>query len=108
MNDPDAFLAALPPPRSDDDNFDVIDEAITTLAERRGRWIGDEHVMIHLLASLIDQAERCPPEAVHDTRANGTSWNDIAQLLGTSPDEARLRYDPNSPIADGRWPRNTD
>jgi hypothetical protein len=108
VSDPDAFLAASPPPRSDDDTFDIIDDAVTALAQRRGLWIGDEHVMIHLLASLIDQAERCLPHEVTTARANGTSWNDIAKLLGTSPDEARLRFDPDSPVADGRWPWKTD
>lgn len=96
------------PPRSDEDTHDVIDDALTALAARRGLWIGDDHVVIHLLASLIDQAERWLPEFVTIARANGSSWDDIAQLLGTSPDEARLRFDPDSPIADGRWPLNTD
>jgi hypothetical protein len=97
-----------PAPRSDDDTFDVIDDALTALADRRGLWIGDDHVSIHLLASLIDQAERCLPEAVYLARANGTGWDDIARLLGTSPHEAWLRFDPDSPIADGRWPLNAD
>jgi hypothetical protein len=95
-----------PAPRSDDDTFEVIDDALTTLATRRGLWLGDDHALIHLITSLIEQAERCLPQAVHDARANGTSWNELAQLLGTSPDEARLRFDPDSPIADGRWPYN--
>jgi hypothetical protein len=60
--------------------------------------------VIHLLASLIDQALRALPEAVTTARANGASWNDIAILTGTSPEEARLRFDPASPIADGKWP----
>lgn len=29
----------------------------------------------------------------------------IAHALGTSPDTARLRFDPESPVADSRWPR---
>ncbi len=91
-------------PRSDDDTFDIIDDALTTLAERRGLWLGDDTVLIHLLASLIDQAERCLPEAVHNARVNGASWNDIAILLATSAHEAQLRFDPDSPITDRRWP----
>ncbi len=92
-----------PAPR-DDDTFAVIDNALTALAARRGPWLGDDIVLIGLLASLIDQAERCLPHAVHDARANGASWDDIAALLATSPHEAQLRFDPDSPIADGRWP----
>ena len=30
------------------------------------------------------------------------------RLVGTNPVEARLRFDPASPVADGRWPQNTD
>ena len=101
-------MTGHPAPSSDEDTLDVIDDAISALAARRGLWIGDDHVVIHLLASLIDQAERCLPETVTTTRANGSSWHDIAQLLGTSPDEARLRFDPDSPIADGRWPQDLD
>jgi len=101
-------MTAQPAPQSDDDTFDIIDDALTALAERRGLWIGDDHVLIHLLASLIEQAERCLPEAVHNAHTNGTSWNDIARLLGTSPHEARLRFHPDSPIADGRWPWDVD
>jgi hypothetical protein len=41
---------------------------------------------------------------VRDARANGHRWTEIARALGTNPDEARLRFDPESPIADGRWP----
>jgi hypothetical protein len=44
------------------------------------------------------------PQLVHDARANGHGWVEIARALGTNPAEARLRFDPESPIADGRWP----
>ncbi len=50
------------------------------------------------------QAERWLAQLVHDARLNGHGWTEIAQVLGTNPAEARLRYDPRSPIADGRWP----
>ena len=62
---------------------------------------------ITLTASLIDQAERFLPELVTSARLNGHTWHDIAQALATSPDEARLRFDPDSPVADGRWPYGT-
>jgi hypothetical protein len=95
------------PPRTDDDTYDVLDDALTALAQRRGLSL-DERTTIHLLASLIDQALRALPHEVDTARANGTSWNDIAILIGTSTEEARLRFDPDSPIADGRWPWPTD
>jgi hypothetical protein len=62
---------------------------------------------ITLTASLIDQAERFLPELVTSARPDGHTWRDIAQALATSPDEARLRLDPDSPVADGRWPYDT-
>ena len=40
-------------------------------------------------------------------RLNEHTWHDIAHPLATSPDEARLRFDPDSPVADGRWPYDT-
>jgi hypothetical protein len=106
MSDPDTLRAAPPAPLSDEDTFDVIDAALTDLADRRALHLGDEHVMIHLLASLIEQAERCLPQEVTTASMNGASWAHIAQLVGTSPHEALLRFDPDSPVADGRWPSN--
>jgi hypothetical protein len=97
-------MAASPEPRSGDDTCDLIDDAVAALAERRGAWLGDDIAAIALIASLIDQAERELPQHVHDARANGRSWEQIARALATSPAEARLRFDPQSPVADGRWP----
>jgi hypothetical protein len=62
---------------------------------------GDDLTAITLLASLIDQAERCLPELVTNARLNGHTWDQIARALATSPDEARLRFDPRIP---GRRP----
>jgi hypothetical protein len=89
-------------PHSGDDTYDLIDHALHQLAERRGAWLGDD-----LTASLIDQAERFLPELVTSARLNGHTWHDITQALATSPDKARLRFDPDSPVADGRWPHDT-
>jgi hypothetical protein len=95
-----------PSPRSDADTFDLIDDALAILAERRDRWLGDDLTTMSLIASLIEQAERFLPQLVHDARANGHTWHEIAHALGTSPDDARLRYDPESPVADNRWPHD--
>ena len=93
-----------PGPHSGDDTYDLIDDALATLAERRGAWLGDDLTAITLLTSLIDQAERCLPELVTNARLNGHTWDQIARALATSPSEARLRFDPESPVADPRWP----
>lgn len=101
-------MNALPAPRTGEDSYDILDDAVTELAQRRDLWLGDDLIRIHLLASLIDQAIRWLPEAVTTARANGASWHEIAVLIGASDDEAELRFDPHSPIADGRWPCDTD
>jgi hypothetical protein len=44
------------------------------------------------------------PEMVTNARLNGHSWDEIARAIGTSPEEAHLRFDPESPVADSRWP----
>jgi hypothetical protein len=81
-------------PRSDDDTFDIIDDALLELATRRAAWLGDGFTAIGLVASLIDQAERCLPYFVHEARDNGHSWHEIAQVLGTSPEETRATVRP--------------
>jgi hypothetical protein len=97
-----------PPPSTDDDTSEVIDDAVSALAERRGLLLDTDATVIHLLASLMAQAERELPLAVTTARDEGCSWGDIAQLLGTSAHEARLRFDPDSPVADRRWPFNVE
>ncbi len=96
------------PPHSGDDTYDLIDNALYQLAERRGSWLGDPLAAITLLASLIDQAERMIPMLATEAREEGASWHDIATALGTSPEQAGLRYSADSPVADSRWPYDYD
>lgn len=100
--------AGIIAPRTADDTNEVIDDAVTALAERRCLSMGDDATLIHLIASLMAQAERELPLAVSGARAEGASWNDIGLLLGASAHEAELRFDPDSPIADRRWPFDVD
>jgi len=100
------MISPSPRPRSGDDTYDLIDDALFKLAERRGAWLGDDLTAITLIASLIDQAERFLPDLVTTARLNGHTWEQIARALATSPPEARLRFDPESPIADTRWPHD--
>jgi hypothetical protein len=93
-------------PHSDDDTYDIIDDALGDLAGRRGAWLGDPLTFITLIASLIEQAERMLPEQVLLALDNGATWHDIATALATSPEQAQLRYSPDSPVADSRWPYN--
>jgi hypothetical protein len=66
----------------------------------------DDLAAITLIASLTEQAERCLPELVTNARLNEHTRDEIASALATSPDEAHLRFDPESPVADQRWPYN--
>jgi hypothetical protein len=50
-----------PGPRSGDDTYDLIDDALATLAERRGTWLGDDLTAITLLTSLIDRPNAACP-----------------------------------------------
>ena len=70
---------------------------------RRGLWMGDGRVMVHLVVSVVEQAQRLLPGLVAEAREQGCSWEEIARLLGTGVDQARLWFDPDSPVADGRW-----
>ena len=78
------------PPHSGNDTWDLIENALRELA------------------SLIDQAERMIPMFATEAHANGATWTDIATALGTSPEQAELRYNPDSPVADNRWPYDHD
>jgi len=91
-------------PRNGDDTYDLIDDALYQLAERRHQWLGDPLAAITLLASLIDQAERMIPHLAAEARDQDATWHDIATALATSPEQAQLRYSPDSPVADTRWP----
>ena len=44
------------------------------------------------------------PEMATNARLNGHSWDEIARAIGTGPEEAHLRFDPESLVADLRWP----
>lgn len=94
-------------PLTDNDTHDVIDDAIAALAARRQQWLGDDLTIIGLIADLIAQAERELPLLVASARTEGATWTDIARRLNTSPHEAQLRFDPDSPVADTRWPIDT-
>jgi len=92
-----------PAPLVDDHTHDLIDGAIATLAGRRDVFMDGANT-IHLIASLIVQAEACLPMAVADARDEKCSWAQIAKLLGTGRKVARARFDPASPTYDGRCP----
>ena len=95
-------MAGSPEPRSGDDTYDLIDDAVAALADRRGTWLGDDIAAMALIASLID------PGRTMAAAARARRPRQRAQLGRDRPGaghvEARLRFDPQSPVADGRWP----
>ncbi|MGH3996709.1 MAG: hypothetical protein ACRDTJ_04520, partial [Pseudonocardiaceae bacterium] len=94
-------MSSDPQPRSGEDTYDLIDDALTALAQRRGVWLGDNLATIGLLTSLIEAAQRWLPQLVHDARANQHDWPEIAKALNTSPDQARPAIRPR--LAHRRW-----
>ena len=81
-----------------------MDRALAELGLLRGVWMGDDTVMIHLVAGVIAQAERCLPELVASAMAGGQcGWAEVGRLLGVSPEQAWSRFAPESPVADRRW-----
>jgi hypothetical protein len=83
----------LPAPLLDEHSAMIVTEAIDAIAALRTTyWLGDSAVHLHALASLIAQAQRLIPHAVHDAREQEHSWTDIGQLLNLSPATAARRY----------------
>jgi hypothetical protein len=90
-------VTTSPGPRSGDDTYDLIDDALTALAERRSAWLGDDLTAITLIASLIDQAERCLPELVTSARLNDHTWHEIATAPGNQPSRSPAPLRPRIP-----------
>ena len=85
-----AEQAAQAAPATGQDSLQVLDEAIDQLARlRTPYWLGDSAVRLHALTSLIAQAERLLPQAVHDARDQELTWAQIGELLATT---AARRY----------------
>ena len=83
----------LPAPITGDDSLQVLDGAIDQLARlRTASWLGDSAVRLHALASLIAQAERLLPQAIHHARDQELTWDQIGELLGITAATAARRY----------------
>ncbi len=96
MNRPPLHLARpgqLPAPVTGDDSPGILSQAIETLAQlRTAYWLGDSAVHLHALTSLIAQAQRLLPRAVHDARDQELTWAQIGELLNTTAATAARRY----------------
>lgn len=81
-------------PRVGLDTVVVLDQAVVALADRRFMSVLDAPVQLHLLASLVAQAESWLGEQVAAAREAGASWAVIGRLLGVTATVARQRYAP--------------
>jgi len=73
-SDGHAVPSELRRPSIDEETEAVLDEAVASLGALRGlEWLGDDGVVVHLLASLIAQAENLLGEASTRTTPGPTS-----------------------------------
>ena len=80
-------------PTTGPDTTTVLNDAIAALATIRNLpWHGDAGATLHLLISLIHQAEQQLPHAVADARDQNYTWAQIADLTGTTRASAWQRY----------------
>ena len=82
----------LPAPVIGLDTTVVMDHAVVGLADRRFVRSLDPCAQLHLLASLVAQAESWITEQVVLARADGASWAVVGRLLGVPAAVARQRY----------------
>jgi hypothetical protein len=89
-------------PFADRDSCAAIDDAAAALsADRADEWAGDISVELHILASLRLQLDEHLRAAVDAARHAAYGWQDVAELLGITADQARSRYN-TSPSAKPR------
>lgn len=81
-------------PTSGRDTRAVLDEAVASLGKLRmpGEWLGDGGAEVHLLASLIAEADRQLPQSVALARDQEYSWAEIGDLLGVTRAAAWQRF----------------
>jgi len=80
-------------PSVDEETEAVLEQAVASLGALRGlEWLGDDGVVLHLLASLIAQAEHLLGKAVTGALDQDYAWADLARLLGTSEADAHQRF----------------
>lgn len=91
----------------DDDSARVIDQAVEHLSLCRSPLNrGDGALGLHVLVSLINQAQALVPDAVADAVDQGHTWDEVAAQLGTTPGVARRRYGRH--YRERAWPIDLD
>lgn len=81
-------------PFTDRHSRTAIDDAAAALcADRADEWAGDLSVEIHVLTSLRLQIDAALRSAVSAARQADYHWQDLAELLGVTTEQARRYYD---------------
>jgi hypothetical protein len=78
--------------KANDDVSDLVEESLVVLAQRRAAWLGDDRAAIRLLANLADKTAESLAQRIDAARSAGLSWEEIADALGVTPTEVRLRF----------------
>lgn len=81
-------------PATDADSHAAVQAAIESLGAARNLDTDDTGSRLHLLASLLAQAQLVVPRAVNQAREQDLSWAEIADLLGVTRASAWQRYAP--------------
>ena len=76
-----------------DDARELVEESLVLLAQRRAKRQGDDLQAVGLLAALVEATERVLAEQVARVHHNGYSWSRIAESLGTTVTEVRLKFE---------------
>jgi hypothetical protein len=79
-------------PTTSPDSGAVVDAAIESLGTARGLDLTDAGAALHLLVSLLAEAQARLGRAVGDARDQDYSWAQIADLLGVTRASAWQRY----------------
>jgi hypothetical protein len=89
-------------PVTDADSADILERAVHELSVYRSPLNeGHAGLRLHVLASLIAQAQTLLPDAVADARESGFYWSEIAAELGVTTATARRHYaNRRTPLAD--------
>lgn len=80
-------------PVVDEESAAVLEEALHSLTMLRSAGSeGDAGARLHVLASLMAQAQAVLADAVADARDQDYSWAEIAERLGVATASARRRF----------------
>jgi hypothetical protein len=85
-------------PVIDDDSLDALERAVHQLSiDRAPLNEGHAGLRLHVLATLIAQAQALLPDAVADARDRDFHWSEIAAELGVTTGTACRRYHHHTP-----------